>query len=129
LLATFTMTRHLPYDRAERVADAVYQLVAEVMQRDLADPRLSGVSVTRVRMTKDLRTARIYYHLAAASQERKEAARRGMTSAGSFLRRRIAEEITLKAAPEVVFFYDDAVDVEERVDELLAGIKGGSADA
>ena len=123
------MTHHLPYDRAARVADAVYQLVAGLMTSDLTDPRLAGLSVTRVRMTKDLRIARIYYHLIDASGEAKERAARGVASATPYIRRSISERLQLKVAPEVEFFYDDSVDVEERIDELMAGMKKGAQSA
>ena len=121
------MMHHLPYDRSARVADTVYQLVAELVTRDLTDPRLSGLSVTRVRMTKDLRIARIYYHLLPTSEEAKEHAARGVASAAPYIRRCITERLQLKFAPEIEFFYDETVDIEERIDELMAGMNKGAA--
>ncbi|MFA5810775.1 MAG: 30S ribosome-binding factor RbfA [bacterium] len=120
------MTRHLPYDRSERVADGIYQLVAESVVNDISDPRLLGVSVTRVHVTKDLRIARIYYHSIHSSAETKERAAGGFKSAAGFLRRLIAQSLSLKFTPELEFFYDESIDISERVDELIAGIKGES---
>jgi ribosome-binding factor A len=117
------MMKHLPYDRAERVADTVYRLVAETVTNELADPRLSGLTVTRVRMTRDLRIARIYYHVADTSAESRKRAARGMQSAEPYLRRCITERLQLKSAPELEIFYDESVDIEERIDELMAEMK------
>ena len=110
---------HLPYDRTERVADEIHRIVAAAVVSDLSDPRLEGVCVTRVRMTRDLRTAYVYFHMAGAGEAAKEAAARGLSSAGGFLKRRVGAEITLKFMPEFKFFYDDAIDEENRIEELL----------
>lgn len=122
------MNRHLPYDRAERVADAIYHLVSQTMISDISDPRLSGIQITRVRMTKDLRIARIYYHMFDASDDQKSNAQRGFGSAARFFRRIIGEEISLKFTPEVEFYYDDSIDIGDRIDELLSKGEGGTRD-
>ena len=119
------MRRDSHYDRTERVADAIKRLVAEALLTEMSDPRLSGAQITHVRMTKDLRIARIYYHLfQAADAERKNAAR-GFKSAAGYIRRKIGEELSLKFTPEVEFFYDDSIDLSDRIDELMQGIKKG----
>ncbi len=120
------MTRHLPYDRAERVADGIHQLVATAVVNDISDPRLEGVAITCVRVTKDLRVARIYYHTHLSSDEAQNRAAEGFKSAAGFLRRRIAQTLSLKFTPSLEFFYDETIDLGERIDELIAGIKGGS---
>lgn len=119
------MSRNLPYDRAQRVADRIQNLLSEKMLSDISDPRLSGIQITRVTMTKDLRIARIYYHMMDASNEQRQQAERGFNSAAGFLRRMIGEEISLKFTPEVEFYYDESIDVRERIEELLAGNEGG----
>ena len=118
------MTRHLPYDRAQRVADAIHQLLSRMMVSEISDPRLSGIQITRVRMTKDLRVARIYYHMFDASDEQRSDAERGFGSASGFFRRIIGKEISLKFTPEVEFYYDEAIDIGNRIDDLLAGGEG-----
>ena len=119
------MSRNLPYDRAQRVADRIQHLLSEKMLSDIYDPRLSDIYITRVKMTKDLRIARIYYHMLDASEERRQRAERGFGSAAGFFRRIIGEEVSLKFTPEVEFYYDESIDVKERIDELLAGNEGG----
>lgn len=117
------MTKHLPYDRAERVGTEIYHILCEVVLVELQDPRLAGVRITRIGMTKDLRTARVNFHMAHATGERRLAALKGLKSAGGFFKRRIGDAIKLKFMPELEFFYDEAVDVDQRIENLLEGIK------
>lgn len=115
------MSHHLPYDRAERVAERVRELVALAFVHDLVDPRLKNVSITRIRMTRDLRIARLYYAIFDGSDEKKAEADRGLKSAAKFLKQQIAKELKLKFAPEIEIFYDEDIDREERVAKLLGG--------
>ncbi|MFH0799180.1 MAG: 30S ribosome-binding factor RbfA [Pseudomonadota bacterium] len=115
------MHKHLPYDRSERVADAIFRVVAEA-SGELIDPRLAGARITRVSITKDLRIARICFHVADASK--RDLAKKGFDSAKGFLKRRIGEDVKLKFMPELEFFYDEGVDTGERIDELLISVAG-----
>ncbi len=116
--------KHLPYDRSERVADAIFRLVADLLRTELSDPRLLGISLTRISLTKDLRTARICFHTPNESQ-RSEVIK-GLGSAKGFIKRRISEEIELKFMPEIEFFYDEGVNTKERIEDLLGSINRGS---
>lgn len=122
------MTRVLPYDRAQRVADEIHQILSTALINEISDPRLSGVSITRVSMTKDLRIARIHYYVDGASEGQKDAARRGLGSAVGFFKRSIGDNVRLKFMPEIEFYYDDSIDFRERMDELIAGKDSGERD-
>lgn len=113
------MTRHLPYDRSNRVAEQIMHIIATVCCTSLSDPRLEGVEITRVRMTKDLQTARVYYHLRQLDERVINAAKNGLESARGFFKRAIKEELELRYIPEIEFFYDEAVDLEEKIDHLM----------
>jgi ribosome-binding factor A len=122
------MNKQLPYDRVNRVADAIRQLVSVKLLSDISDPRLSGVQIIVVRMTRDLRIARVYYNIFNATDERKREVERGFKSASRFIRRMIAEEIQLKFAPELEFYYDESIEIRDRIDELLEGGEKGGLD-
>ena len=115
------MNKHLPYDRSERVGDEILQLVSSTMLTDISDPRLKGIQITRVRMTRDLRIARIYYHIYDASDERREKVEKAFAKAAGFFRRVIGEGVVLKFTPEVEFYYDDSIDLSEKIDRLMSG--------
>lgn len=114
------MTRHLPYDRAQRIADQIHQIIATACITELSDPRLSGMEITRVRMTKDLKIARVYFHLREKNEERINTVKEGLESAKGFFKRQINEELELKYIPEFEYFYDEAIDLEEKIDSLMA---------
>lgn len=120
------MHKHLPYDRSARVADTIYQIVADALRTKLTDPRLAGTCITRVSMTKDLRVARICFHIDNADDAIRQKALKGFLSSRGFLKRAIGETIELKFMPELQFFYDEGVDTGERIDELLDSIAKGS---
>ncbi|HZK29147.1 MAG TPA: 30S ribosome-binding factor RbfA, partial [Clostridia bacterium] len=78
--------------RADRIGDEIRRILADLMQRKLNDPRISGlVSLTSVRLTGDLSTARVYYSVYGDEQAR-ENAKDAFKSAGSFLRRELASQ-------------------------------------
>ena len=119
------MRHKAPYDRTDRVADAIRRLVAEALLTEMSNPRLRNVHVTNVHMTRDLRIARIYYHIFQCSDEDRANAVKGFKSAAGFLRHKIGEELSLRFTPEVEFYYDDSIDIADHIDELMEGIKKG----
>jgi ribosome-binding factor A len=114
--------RHMPYDRATRLADQIFQVVSQVCYNELSDPRLNGVQITQVRMTKDLRTARIFFHLADSSKEKELKVIQALRRAQGYLKRAVAREIEMKYVPEFDFFYDNTSDVHDRIEEIFAGL-------
>lgn len=114
------MKKNLPYDRAKRVADEIHHIISTVCYTQLSDRRLEGVEITGVKMTKDLQTARVYYHLHAADESRLNKAKKGLESASGYFKRAIAHELTLRFMPVIEYFYDETVDLEQTIDRLMS---------
>ena len=114
------MKRHLPYDRATRLGDQIFQVVSQTCYSELSDPRLNGIQITQVRMTKDLRTARVYFHLPEATQEKQLNVIQAFKHAQGFLKRAVAREIEMKYVPDFEFFYDNTSDVHDRIEEIFS---------
>lgn len=112
-------SRNLPYDRTQRIADSIYDLVSEIVQRELSDPRLADVTITRVRLTKDMRLARVNYLVSPPTDDAKKTALEGLNSAKGYLRKVVAESISFKFVPDLCFYYDDAMEEGNKVEELL----------
>lgn len=93
----------------------------------LEDPRLAGVTVTRVQMTDDLRLAKVYVHSADPAANTDERRQRdilkGLSSASHRLRRVLGDTLELRFVPELRFFYDSGMDHARRIEELLAEIR------
>lgn len=112
------MAKNLPYKRTDRVADNMFQILSEAFVMDISDPRLAHVSLTRVRMTDDLKIARIYFYAENMTEDAKRVAIAGLTSAKGFLKKKIAKSMDLKFTPELEFYYDDSIDLFAKIENL-----------
>lgn len=119
--------------RRLRVEGDLKQCVVEAL-RELSDPRLHAVTVTRVQMTDDLQLARVYVRLGLAvtpqasspSAEDKKKMLRGLEAAGGRLRRQVGRGLALRYTPSLRFYYDEGIEAQARVDQLLAEISTDS---
>jgi|SRR5262245_32140922 len=104
--------------RRERVAHRIQAELANLLLREARDPRLRSVTLTGVRITADLRVARVYFRTLtpdATPHEADGALRR----ATPFLRRQLGHALGMRVTPELRFEYDTTPDTARRVDALL----------
>ena len=112
----------MEYQRSERVGDLLLEVVAELLRRDIHDPRLQWLNLTGVKMSKDLRHAKVFFNLVEIGSDRNEVLA-GLKSAGGFLRSRVGKKLNLRFVPALEFVYDDREDEARRIDALLNKIK------
>lgn len=104
--------------RPARVAQLLQLELGRLLLHDVRDPRVAGVIVVDVRVTADLKLARVYVrHLAVEPDERGIVA--GLERATPFLRARLGERTELRRVPELRFEYDRVVDEAARIERLL----------
>lgn len=113
--------------RATRVVGRLKEEISRMIARDLRDPRLHGVLITRVEMPDDMQLARVFFRLEAGDEAARAAARKGLGSAAGKLRSELAKTVQLRYTPELRFFYDDALDKELRIEGILAEIAADRA--
>jgi ribosome-binding factor A len=106
------------HSRPERVAQMVQQLLGEVFARGMRDPRIGLVTITGVKMSPDLREARVYWTVHGDSEQRAHTAK-GLDKARGFLRREIGAQLKLRLTPDLHFTYDEAIDRGERIELLI----------
>ena len=104
--------------RPERVAHLVQAELARLFLRGTNDPRLRDVTVSGVRMSPDLRVARVYVRTLAGGDAR-AATMTALARAGHFLRGAVGRALGLRVTPELRFEYDTAPDTARRLDDLL----------
>ncbi|MHB8766843.1 MAG: 30S ribosome-binding factor RbfA [Deferrisomatales bacterium] len=104
--------------RSQRVADLLQEEIARILQREVKDPRIGFVTITAVRVSADLKVAKVYYTTLVADDQRNESAK-GLTSAVPFIRHEVAHRLRLKTVPELRFLYDESLDRAFRIDEIL----------
>ena len=107
--------------RAQRIADRMREYLSEILIYEVADPRLSGVSVTEVRVDRELAFASIYVS-ALEGSSRAEEILDGLEHASGFLRSELAARIELRTFPRLRFHWDPTFERVQRLDELFASI-------
>jgi ribosome-binding factor A len=108
-------------ERTERAAEEFREILAAEIQK-LKDPRLGFVTVTGVRVSADLRKARVFYTVLGEDKERRGTAA-ALRSARSHLRAVLGSQIRMKFTPELEFEEDPGSTGGERVEWLLEQIR------
>ena len=104
--------------RQIRMADQIRDILGKCFSANqMMDPRLGGVTVTAVKLSKDLQIATVYFRVYGDSS--KDDAKKGLESASGFLRKKLAASIDLRRVPELRFFYDESVEKASRIEDLL----------
>jgi ribosome-binding factor A len=105
--------------RHERIAEEIRHEVSAMMAGELKDPRIAGlVTLTEVRVSADLRHARIYVSVLGTQQEQ-ESTIAGLHAAAGFVRRELSARLQLRRSPELHFVLDTSGETGERIDALL----------
>jgi len=106
----------------ERLGEALREEVATILEGELRDPRIGLVSVNRVELAEDARSARIFV-VVGGSEEEADQTLQGLASAAGFIRHTIADRLHLRRAPELFFQLDRSPMYEARINELLNRVK------
>ena len=104
--------------RSERLAEEIREEVARIIGGDLKDPRLGFVTVTRVALAPDLRTARVLVGVLGDAKERAKSLGVLRRSAG-FIRRELGQRLRIRHTPEILIQLDTGLDASERVARIL----------
>ena len=106
------------HSRPDRVGHLLQQKLAELFTRGLKDPRVGLVTITGVKMSPDLREARVYWTVHGERAVRNET-ERGIEAARGWLRREVGGALGLRVVPDLHFTYDEAIDRGDRIERLL----------
>jgi ribosome-binding factor A len=112
--------------RPDRVADQIRSELATLLAREVHDPGIGFVTLTRVQVSPDLQVARVLYTVLGDAVARESSAR-ALGRAATFLRRKIGARLRLKRAPELRFVYDDSVAGQDRIERILNELHTTSA--
>ncbi len=110
------------FARSDRVSGLIQQVLSEILQKGIKDPRLKMTTITNVKMSRDLRVARIYFATSGGEKSVEEVAQ-GFNSARGFVKRALAGKLGLRYMPELEFFYDDSFDYGDHINKILKSIK------
>jgi ribosome-binding factor A len=108
--------------RPDRVADQIRSELALMLARELHDPGIGFVTITRVQVSPDLQHARVYY-TALGDDKARQSSDRALRRAIPFLRRQIGSRLRLKRVAELEFIYDQSIAGQDRIEQLLNEIR------
>jgi ribosome-binding factor A len=108
--------------RPDRVGEEIRQELAVLLAREVHDPGVGFVTITRVKVSPDLQLARAYYTTMGDDRARQETAR-ALDRATPFLRRHLGERVRLRRVPELRFELDRGVEYQDRVERVLLDLE------
>src|SRR5712692_182377 len=114
--------------RPDRVADQIRGELATVLAREVHDPGIGFVTITRVAVSPDLQHARISYTALGDEKGRRNTSR-ALERATPFLRRQIGSRLRLKRVPDLEFIYDESIAGQDRIEQLLNQIRASARPA
>lgn len=106
------------YQRAERVKHLIQQEISQILQLDIKDPRVKLVTVTDVKLTPDLREAKVMFSSLSETAEQ-DALLTGLKRASGYIRGELGRRLKLKHIPQLEFIVDDSYDQQARILNLL----------
>ena len=109
------------------MADQIRSELATLLARDVHDPGIGFVTLTRVQVSPDLQLALVFYTVLGDDKARKSSAK-ALERAAPFLRRQIGSRLRLKRVPELRFQYDEATAGADRIEQILKEIHASDSE-
>jgi ribosome-binding factor A len=108
--------------RPERVAEEIRHDIGELLTREVHDPGIGFVTVTRVTVSPDLQHARVWYTLLGDERAKRDS-QRALERAKPFLRRQLGQRIRLRRVPDLTFEFDRSIEHQARIERVLIEIE------
>jgi len=108
--------------RPDRVGEEIRKELSQLLFREVHDPGIGLITLTRVKVSPDLQLARAYYTILGDEKAREET-EKALTRATPFLRRQIGARIRLRRVPELRFEFDRSVENQDRIERILIDLQ------
>ncbi|HEX5538359.1 MAG TPA: 30S ribosome-binding factor RbfA [Methylophilaceae bacterium] len=103
------------FSRSHRVAEQIQRELADLLQFEVKDPRVSMVTITDVEVSGDMAHAKIYY----SANEGTSQLQAGLEKSAGFLRTQLAKRMLLRTVPQLHFVYDASIDRGMKLSRLI----------
>jgi ribosome-binding factor A len=113
--------------RARKLGERIAQIVAEMLERRIKDPRLGFVTVTEARVTGDLREATVFYTVYGSEQDQ-QATAAALASATGLIRSEVGRRTGIKHTPSLAFELDQVPDNARTIEDLVARARAADAE-
>jgi ribosome-binding factor A len=108
--------------RSDKVADLIQKEISQMLLRGLKDPRIGFVTITKVTVSEDCRTAKIYFSVVGSPEER-EISTEGLNSAKGYVRKELGRRIRMKYTPEITFQFDPSIEYAIHIGEVIEQVR------
>ena len=110
--------------RGGRINEEVKREVSNIIQNEIKDPRLTAmVSVTDVKVTRDVRYAKVFVSIFGKNDEEKNNTFVALKNASGYIRKEIGQRINLRYNPQIIFELDDSINYGMHIEELIQRVK------
>jgi ribosome-binding factor A len=113
--------------RARRLEERISQIVAEMLERRIKDPRLGFVTITDARVTGDLREAKVFYTVYGSEEEKADTAA-ALASATGVIRSEVGRQTGIKHTPSIAFEQDKLPEDAKSIEDLVERARQADAD-
>ena len=111
--------------RKKRYADSLKRTLGQIIETKLNDPQKGFITLTKVKMSPDLRIASVYYTVLGDDVQKKATAK-FFEKSNAYIKVELRPFITSRWIPELRFFYDETLEQAYRIEQLLEKIKDDS---
>lgn len=109
-------------NRMDKVNEEFKRELSKIIAQDLKNPNITGlISVTKVKTSSDLKTARVYISILGSKS--KKNTYEGIKNAAGFIRTQLAQRVNLRYTPELIFEIDESLEYGAKIDKILQNIK------
>jgi ribosome-binding factor A len=111
------------FSRSRRVGEQMQRELALLLQREVRDPRLSQVTISAVKVSRDMSQATVYFTVLGKKEEI-PSIQQALEKASGFLRHALGEQVVMRSLPHLKFIYDDSIsrgsELSSLIDEAIA---------
>lgn len=107
--------------RIQKIEDRIFEELSTILLMEVSDPRLTTVSITKVRVDRELAYANIYATSLEGSESSDDVLE-GLKHAGGYLRSELARRLEIRHTPRLRFYWDPSPEHADRIDQLIASL-------
>ena len=107
------------FSRSQRVAEQLQREIAQIVQREVKDPRIGFVTISDVDVSKDFAHAQVFFTLLQNSDEQRLAAQEALNNMAGFIRHLLGKSLRMRVIPQLHFHYDKSIENGATLNELI----------
>ncbi len=113
----------MPHRRCQRVGELLKEEISDIIENELKDRSIGFVTLTQVKVTPDLRYAKVYFGVLGGEAQR-QAASEGLKRAKGFIQAQLGRKVRLRYTPQISFCFDDSIEYGAHILDLLRRVEG-----